>query len=63
MESEHLTADGVEVTGYPDLAQKYSIAGVPKTVVGETSEFVGAAPEAQLLDHVKKAAANGTGDE
>ena len=63
MESEHVTADGIEVTGYPDLAQKYSIAGVPKTVVGETSEFVGAAPEAQLLDHVKKAAANGTGDE
>ena len=63
MEREHVTADGIEVTGYPDLAQKYSIAGVPKTVVGETSEFVGAAPEAQLLDHVKKAAANGTGDE
>ena len=63
MESEHVTADGIEVTGFPDLAQKYSIAGVPKTVVGDTSEFVGAAPEAQLLEHVKKVAANGTGDE
>ena len=63
MESEHVTADGVEVTGFPDLARKYSIAGVPKTVVGETSEFVGAAPEAQLLEHVKKVATNGTGDE
>ena len=63
MESEYVTADGVEVTGYPDLAQKYRIAGVPKTMVGETSEFVGAAPEAQLLDHVKKVAANGSGDE
>ena len=49
MESEQVTADGVEVTGFPDLARKYSVAGVPKTVVGEASEFVGAAPEAQLL--------------
>ena len=62
MESEQVTADGVEVTGFPDLARKYSVAGVPKTVVGEASEFVGAAPEAQLLEHVQKVAANGTGD-
>lgn len=63
MESEHVTADGVEVTGYPDLARKYSIAGVPKTVVGEASDFVGAAPEAQLLEHIQKVATNGSGDE
>ena len=62
MESQQVTADGVEVTGFPDLARKYSVAGVPKTVVGDASEFVGAAPEAQLLEHVQKVAANGTGD-
>ncbi len=50
------------MTGYPDLARKYNISGVPKTVVGEASEFVGAAPEAQLLEHVKNVAANGSGD-
>jgi hypothetical protein len=44
------------VTGYPELSQKYRVQGVPKTVVGETSEFVGAAPEAMLLQHVKQAA-------
>ena len=33
---------------------------VPKTVVGEGGvEFVGAGPEAMLLEHVKKAAAGG----
>ena len=62
MESQQVTADGVEVTGFPDLARKYSVAGVPKTVVGDASEFVGAAPEAQLLEHVQKVAANGTAD-
>jgi len=30
---------------------------VPKTVVGQTHEFVGAGPEAMLLKHVQDAAA------
>ena len=47
----------MEVTGFPDLAQKYHISSVPKTVVGESHEFVGAGPEAMLLTHVKDAAA------
>jgi len=29
---------------------------VPKTVVGEVQEFVGAGPETMLLEHVEKAA-------
>ncbi len=60
MESEKLTADGVEVTGYPDLSRKYRVQGVPKTVVGESHEFVGARPEAVLLEHVQRAAETGT---
>jgi hypothetical protein len=32
---------------------------VPKTVVGETHEFVGAGPETMLLQHVQKAAEAG----
>lgn len=47
----------MEVTGFPDLAQKYHVSSVPKTVVGESHEFVGAGPEAMLLQHVKDAAA------
>jgi hypothetical protein len=31
---------------------------VPKTVVGDVTEFVGAGPEAMLLQHVQKAAAS-----
>jgi hypothetical protein len=51
----------VEVTGYPDLAQKYRVQAVPKTVVGETAQFVGAGPESMLLKHVQQAAAEGAG--
>jgi len=47
------------VTGYPELAQRYRVSAVPKTVVGENVEFVGARPEAFLLEHVKQAAAPG----
>lgn len=60
MESDKVTADGVEVTGYPDLARRYRISGVPKTVVGESHEFVGARPEPVLLDYVKRAAETGS---
>ena len=56
LESDAVTADGVEVTGYPDLAQRYRISSVPQTVVGESGEFVGAQPEAVLLRHVQEAA-------
>jgi hypothetical protein len=57
LESDKITADGVEVTGYPELARKYRVSSVPKTVVGEAREFVGAGPEAMLLKHVQDAAA------
>ena len=56
MESDKITADGVEVTGYPDLARRYRVSSVPKTVVGDTLEFVGAQPEAVLLQQVQQAA-------
>lgn len=51
-----MTADGVEVTGFPDLAQRYRVSAVPKTVVDDGFEFVGAQSEAVLLQHVQAAA-------
>jgi predicted DsbA family dithiol-disulfide isomerase len=61
IESDKITADGVEVTGYSDLARKYNVSSVPKTVAGETHEFVGAGPESMLLKHVQEAAADPAG--
>lgn len=31
------------------------VRGVPKIVINETTEFVGALPEAQYVDHLKAA--------
>jgi predicted DsbA family dithiol-disulfide isomerase len=60
VESAHVTADVIEAMEFPDLAQRYGIRGVPKIVINETTEFVGALPEEQYLAHIRKAVeANG----
>jgi hypothetical protein len=61
IESDKVSADGVEVTGYPDVARQYRVSSVPKTVVSDVAEFVGAGPEAMLLAAVQDAAKNGSG--
>lgn len=47
------------MTGYLDLARRYGVSSVPKTVVGEAQQFVGAGPESMLLKHVQQAADGG----
>jgi hypothetical protein len=61
LESDKVSADGIEVTGFPDLARRYRISSVPKTVVADGVEFVGAQPEAVLLQHVQQAATTASG--
>lgn len=56
VENEHITADVVEVSEFVDLAQRYHVQGVPKTVVNDTVEFVGALPEPRFLQQVLQAA-------
>lgn len=47
--SPHITADMVDAGEFPDLSNKYSVYGVPKSMVNGTLEVTGAVPEAQLL--------------
>ena len=61
LESDKVTADSVEVTGFPELARQYRVSSVPKTVVSDVAEFVGAGPEAMLLAAVQDAAKDGGG--
>jgi hypothetical protein len=55
IENTHIVADVVEVTEFPPLVQRYAIRGVPKTVINENVEFVGAVQEAQFIEHVQRA--------
>ncbi len=59
VENEHVIADAVEATEFPDMAQKYRVQGVPKIVVNEKTQFVGALPEDRYLKEVMKAVGDG----
>ncbi|MCL4558793.1 MAG: thioredoxin family protein [Deltaproteobacteria bacterium] len=55
IENEFVTADMVEATEFPDISNRYSVQSVPKIVVNDDVEFVGALPEDQFVDGVLSA--------
>jgi hypothetical protein len=59
MESEHVTADVVEATEFPELSQRYRVMSVPKMVVNEKTQFLGALPEDRFVQEVMKAVPDG----
>jgi glutaredoxin-like protein len=52
IENEHITADVVEISEFMEMAQRYRVQGVPKTVVNERIEIVGALPEPRFMQQV-----------
>lgn len=56
MENDFIRADVVEVSEFPHVGLKYGVMGVPKTVINERVEFIGAVPEEIFLEHVLLAA-------
>ena len=50
--SPHVTAAAVAAVEYPDLVQQYRVTGVPKTVINERTEILGAVPEASFVSQV-----------
>jgi hypothetical protein len=43
--SPKITSYAVEATTFPELARRYMVTGVPKTVVNDEVEILGALPE------------------
>lgn len=56
VESDMVRADVVDVGEFPHIGHKYGVMGVPKTVINEKVEFLGAVPEDVFLEHVLLAA-------
>ena len=56
--NENITADCVEATEFQELSMKYHVQGVPKTVINDNTDVVGAVPEQMLLEKVKEAIAS-----
>lgn len=51
-----ITADVIEITEFPEMAQRYHIYGVPKVVINDQVEFEGALPEPMFVQEVLRAA-------
>ncbi|MEM3695830.1 MAG: thioredoxin family protein, partial [Candidatus Bathyarchaeia archaeon] len=56
IESDMIKADVIDVSEFPHIGHKYGVMGVPKTVINEKVEFLGAVPEDVFLEHVLLAA-------
>jgi glutaredoxin-like protein len=52
VENDMIRADVIDGTEFPQLAQKYSVTGVPKVIINEKIEFVGAFNEDLFAEHV-----------
>ena len=63
-ESPNITAIAVAATEFPDLARRYRVSAVPKTVVNGEGEILGALPPdafiQQVIEHVSSLKAEGS---
>jgi predicted DsbA family dithiol-disulfide isomerase len=48
--NRHITATSVEATEFVDLSRKFRVTGVPKTIVNDRIEILGAVPEPEFLE-------------
>ncbi len=51
----HIRADVVEISEFPQLAQRYQVRAVPKVVINERIQFEGALPERAFVEQVLRA--------
>jgi predicted DsbA family dithiol-disulfide isomerase len=55
MEFDNVRADIIEANEFPELSRRYGVSGVPKTIINDAVEFVGAVPEAQFVEAIQQA--------
>jgi predicted DsbA family dithiol-disulfide isomerase len=51
-ENPNITAVAVEATEFPDLARRFRVSAVPKTVVNGSGEILGALPPDAFIQQV-----------
>ena len=65
MANPRIVADVVEANEFQDLSERYRVMSVPKTVINDRVEFVGAQSESKVLQALQQALgpgpASGTG--
>jgi hypothetical protein len=55
LENDHIRADAIEATEFPDWVTKYRVHAVPKTVINESFYIEGSLPEELFLDEILRA--------
>jgi hypothetical protein len=45
----NITASSIEATEFMDLTRRFRVTGVPKTIVNDTVEIMGALPEGMFV--------------
>jgi glutaredoxin-like protein len=55
MENDNIKAEMIEVNEFPQLAIKYNVMGVPKTVINESLEVLGMQPEEEFVRQIQAA--------
>jgi len=55
MASEHIRADMVETSEFPEIVKKYEVQGVPHTVINDFYSFIGAQPELETVHEILRA--------
>jgi glutaredoxin-like protein len=63
MESDLIRSDMIEAIEFPHLSNKYSVYGVPRTVINETVFQEGAVPEPMILSKLLEAVGEVVADE
>lgn len=53
LENEHIKADMVDASIFPELSNKYSVMGVPKTIINEDKELIGSQPLQNFLQAIE----------
>jgi predicted DsbA family dithiol-disulfide isomerase len=48
----NIKAEIIECQEFPELAQHYQVMGVPKTVINDRAEFVGAVPDEVFVNAI-----------
>jgi glutaredoxin-like protein len=54
LENKRIKADMVDVTSFPYLGNRYNVEGVPKIIINEKHELLGAQPVEAFLDLIEK---------
>jgi hypothetical protein len=55
MENDLIRADAIEASEFPELASRYRVYAVPRTVINGEGSVEGSLPEAFFLEAVLKA--------